>query len=215
MLHSIGRTAVAQVQSLLCGFLQDGTSPFSSVLTMHDIGDLSGFGSAFDKTDHAEGRAALQDARDGAEGDLGPSAGLQPAPCGHGPSRSETQDGPTPGELAKGPPDADGLAQPVGAGVPEPTRGDHPDCAQRDRQSSRGNPAGPLRAALVQATPQAVSPLESTAAASSRTLGNSRLRPRKRHSSQMGKRGEVNTTEVIICYRRSSGSASLLYCTSI
>jgi Transposase DDE domain len=39
MLHSIGRTAVAQVQSLLCGFLQDGAVPFGSVLTVHDIVD--------------------------------------------------------------------------------------------------------------------------------------------------------------------------------
>ena len=37
MLHAIGRTAMAQVQSLLCGFLQDGAFPFSSVLTGHDI----------------------------------------------------------------------------------------------------------------------------------------------------------------------------------
>src|SRR5215475_1940902 len=40
MLHSIGRTAMAQVQSLLRGFLQDGAFPFSSVLTVTDILDL-------------------------------------------------------------------------------------------------------------------------------------------------------------------------------
>src|SRR5215468_10654801 len=40
MMHAIGRTAMAQVQSLLCGFLQDGAFPFSSVLTVHDIVDL-------------------------------------------------------------------------------------------------------------------------------------------------------------------------------
>ena len=40
MWHSIGRTAMAQVQSLLCGFLQDGALPFSSVLTVQDIVDL-------------------------------------------------------------------------------------------------------------------------------------------------------------------------------
>jgi DDE family transposase len=40
MLHSIGRTAVAQVQSLLRRFLQDGAFPFSSVLTVQDIVDL-------------------------------------------------------------------------------------------------------------------------------------------------------------------------------
>src|SRR5215831_1578359 len=39
MVHSIGRTAMAQVQSLLCGFLQDGALPFSSVLTVQDIVD--------------------------------------------------------------------------------------------------------------------------------------------------------------------------------
>ena len=39
MRHSIGRTAMAQVQSLLCGFLQDGAFPFSSVLTVQDILD--------------------------------------------------------------------------------------------------------------------------------------------------------------------------------
>jgi hypothetical protein len=39
MVHSIGRTAVAQVQSLLQGFLQDGALPFSSVLTVQDIVD--------------------------------------------------------------------------------------------------------------------------------------------------------------------------------
>ena len=37
MLHTIGRTAVAQVQSLLHGFLQDGVAPCSSVLTVDDI----------------------------------------------------------------------------------------------------------------------------------------------------------------------------------
>jgi len=40
MLHSIGRTAVAQVQSLLRGFLQEGSCPFSAVLTVKDIVDL-------------------------------------------------------------------------------------------------------------------------------------------------------------------------------
>ena len=40
MVHSIGRTAMAQVQSLLCGFLQEGVLPFSSVLTVQDIVDL-------------------------------------------------------------------------------------------------------------------------------------------------------------------------------
>ena len=40
MRHAIGRTAMAQVQSLLCGFLQDGAFPFSSVLTVQDIVDL-------------------------------------------------------------------------------------------------------------------------------------------------------------------------------
>jgi hypothetical protein len=39
MRHSIGRTAMAQVQSLLCGFLQGGAFPFSSVLTVQDIVD--------------------------------------------------------------------------------------------------------------------------------------------------------------------------------
>src|SRR5262249_39917484 len=39
MVHSIGRTAMAQVQSLLCGFMQDGAFPFNSVLTVQDIID--------------------------------------------------------------------------------------------------------------------------------------------------------------------------------
>ena len=38
--HSIGRTALVQLQSLLQGFLQDGAFPFSSVLTVKDIVDL-------------------------------------------------------------------------------------------------------------------------------------------------------------------------------
>lgn len=103
-----------------------------------------GTGSPLDQTDPPDGRAALQDTRDGAEGDLGPPAGLQPAPGGHGPSRSRAQDGAAPGELARGPPDVDSLLQPVGTGVPEPTRGSHPDCAPRDCQSPCGNPTGPL-----------------------------------------------------------------------
>jgi hypothetical protein len=37
MVHTIGRTAVAQVQSLLRGFLQEGSCPFSTVLTVKDI----------------------------------------------------------------------------------------------------------------------------------------------------------------------------------
>src|SRR5262244_834217 len=40
MWHSIGRTAVAQVQSRLRGFLQEGSCPFSTVLTVKDIVDL-------------------------------------------------------------------------------------------------------------------------------------------------------------------------------
>jgi Transposase DDE domain len=39
-LHSIGRTALVQLQSLLRGFLQDGSFPFGSVLTVKDIIDL-------------------------------------------------------------------------------------------------------------------------------------------------------------------------------
>jgi len=35
--HSIGRTALTQLQSRLQGFLQDGAVPFSSVLTVHAI----------------------------------------------------------------------------------------------------------------------------------------------------------------------------------
>lgn len=40
MLHTIGRTVLAQLQNLLHGFLQDGTSPFGSVLTVQEILDL-------------------------------------------------------------------------------------------------------------------------------------------------------------------------------
>jgi len=40
MLHSIGRTALVQLQSLLRGFLQDSSLPFGSVLTVKDIVDL-------------------------------------------------------------------------------------------------------------------------------------------------------------------------------
>jgi hypothetical protein len=40
MVHTIGRTAVAQVQSLLRGFLQEGSGPFSAVLTVKDMIDL-------------------------------------------------------------------------------------------------------------------------------------------------------------------------------
>jgi Transposase DDE domain len=40
MMHAIGRTAVAQVQSLLRGFLQEGPCPFSAVLTVKDLVDL-------------------------------------------------------------------------------------------------------------------------------------------------------------------------------
>jgi hypothetical protein len=41
MWHSIGRTALMQLQSLLQGFLQDDSALFSSVLTVQDIVDLS------------------------------------------------------------------------------------------------------------------------------------------------------------------------------
>jgi hypothetical protein len=40
MWHSIGRTALMQLQSLLQGFLQDDSVLFSSVLTVQDIVDL-------------------------------------------------------------------------------------------------------------------------------------------------------------------------------
>ena len=36
------RTAVAQVQSLLCGFLQEGSCPFSAGVTVEDMVDLIG-----------------------------------------------------------------------------------------------------------------------------------------------------------------------------
>src|SRR5262249_13436640 len=39
MRHSLGRTAVAQGQSLLRGFLQEGAGPCSAVLTVQDIVD--------------------------------------------------------------------------------------------------------------------------------------------------------------------------------
>src|SRR5262249_26046853 len=133
-------------------------------------------GSALDQADHADGPATVQDARDGAEGDLGPSAGLQPAPCGHGPSRPATRGGAAPSEPARDTPDFGSLSQSVGADALDRTREYRPDCSEGNRQSPRGNPAGPLRAASVQATPEAVSSSEGTAAASPRTLGNSCLR---------------------------------------
>ena len=37
MWHAIGRTALAQLQSLLRGFLQDCSFPFGSVLTVQDL----------------------------------------------------------------------------------------------------------------------------------------------------------------------------------
>ena len=40
MVHFIGRTALTPLQSLLQGFMQDGSVPFSSVLTLQDIVDL-------------------------------------------------------------------------------------------------------------------------------------------------------------------------------
>ena len=40
MWHAIGRIALAQLQSLLRGFLQDDSLPFGSVLTVQDIVDL-------------------------------------------------------------------------------------------------------------------------------------------------------------------------------
>jgi hypothetical protein len=40
MLHAIGGTALVHLQSLLCGFLQDGSFPCSAVLTVKDIVDL-------------------------------------------------------------------------------------------------------------------------------------------------------------------------------
>src|SRR2546422_1236345 len=40
MLHAIGSTAMVQLQNLLRGFLQDGSGPFSSVLTGKDIVNL-------------------------------------------------------------------------------------------------------------------------------------------------------------------------------
>jgi len=40
MLHARGRTALAQGQSLLRGFLQEGSCPFSTVLTVKDMVDL-------------------------------------------------------------------------------------------------------------------------------------------------------------------------------
>src|SRR5262249_36732084 len=129
-----------------------------------------GTGSPLDQTDDADGRAAVQNASHGAEGDLGPPAGLQPAPGGHGPSRPGARGDATPGELARDAPDAGSLSQPVGADAFNRTGESSPYCSSWDRQSPCGNPAGPLRAARVQATPEAVSPPEGTAAASPRTL---------------------------------------------
>src|SRR6266566_8860104 len=54
----------------------------------------------------------------------------------------------------------------LGGGVPGPTAGRHPDSAERDRPSSRREPAGSLRTARAQASPQAVPPDDHTALAS-------------------------------------------------
>src|SRR5262249_10307652 len=88
-----------------------------------------GTGSALAQTDHADGRAAVQDASDGTERDLGPPAGLQPAPCGHGSSRPGARDRATPGEPARDAPDAGGLSQPVGAEALDRTSTYNPYCS--------------------------------------------------------------------------------------
>jgi len=57
--------------------------------------------SALDQADHADGRAPVQDAGDGAEGDLEASVRRQLAPGDHGPSRSAARGGAAPGEPAR------------------------------------------------------------------------------------------------------------------
>jgi len=86
--------------------------------------------------------------------------------------------------LRQSPPDPCSLRQRVGAGVLDATGGCPSDGAHCDCQSPCGDPTGSLRAPGRQALPQAVSPPEGTAAASSRTLGTSHLKLRKRHSTQ-------------------------------
>ena len=100
------------------------------------------------------------------------------------PSCSGARSGATSGEPARDAPDVGGLPQPVSADALDCPREYSPYFSECDRQSPRGNPTGPLRATSVQATPETVSPPRGPMAASPGTLGNSRLRLRKRHSPQ-------------------------------
>jgi hypothetical protein len=142
-----------------------------------------GAGWARVQAHQAEGRAARQDASEGAHRERRPPAGRQPAPDNHGAGGVGAWGTAAAGASPTSAPDPRSLRQRVGAGVLAATRGGPCACADRDSPSPRGDPAGPLRAARVQATPQAVSPPEGTAAASPRTLGTSRLSLRKRHST--------------------------------
>ena len=75
------------------------------------------------EADDADGRAAVQDPGAGPEGDLGPRAGVQPGPHGHGPGRRPARPRAAVGQLQGGDPDPAGVpAGDRGARGPEPGR---------------------------------------------------------------------------------------------
>ena len=81
-----------------------------------------------------------------------------PAPRGHGPSRPVSGGVATPGEAVRGVPNPGSLSQLVKSYLLYATGGRYLDCAERDRESSRGDPVRPLQAAGVQASSQSLPP---------------------------------------------------------
>ena len=105
----------------------------------------------FDQIDDADGRPAVQDAGDGAQGDLGPPAGVQPAPHGDGRRRGRGRHRAAPGELQGGEAGRDGVRPEDRGGAAGGSAGADRRAAGGDRLPPRRRPPGAVGAAGTEA----------------------------------------------------------------
>ena len=102
----------------------------------------------------------MQDARDGTQGDLGPPAGVQPAPHGDGGGRRRERDRAAAGELQGGQAGGDGVRPEDRGGPAEGSPGADRCDAGGDRLPPRRQPAGAVGAAGDEAAAEAGARLE-------------------------------------------------------
>ena len=115
-----------------------------------------------DQVGDADGRPAVQDAGDGAQGDLGPPAGVQPAPHGDGRGRGRDRHRAAAGELQGGQAGGDGVRPEDRGGAAGGSAGADRRAAGGDRLPPRRRPPGAVGAAGDEAPAEAGGPPEPT-----------------------------------------------------